>query len=505
MKVIVLNPPNYHTPLQVWDDWINREDRHSGVGYVMFPLTVCSIVGTIRKYAPSVSVSMFDARVYDIGYDYVKEYLFKQQPDLIVCLVGVFSIKNDKPYTEFPIPTIGVICPTSADVREAIKLFDLRSDYFTCTTDLEYTIACAAEEYRQTGKIKQTPGLLIRQGTDLIETGVLPSKPLRGFGFPAYDLLDIDRYFAWERRIPHHLKEFSNGYATLQFAKGCRFHCTFCSNCLIPPDIKDPEQIAEEIRYFYDNYHCQNFDFVVSEFTMDLNKAKEICRQIIKRRLSIRWTTNDRVDLVDEDLIALMKEAGCIEIRYGIETTSPKVRNKILRYQDDETIERVFGWCRKYGIRRQANFIVGLPGEQPADQEGNIALVKKIKPNLIGVTPIILDPGSLLYRQLKAEDRITDYDWSKYKGNIDDRDGMFFRHEHYRDYRHILRVRRETVRRMSSIIGWRNLWVNETRDTFLYRFLYWVTTWRIAFDLLEMIRRNEKLLSFLRKLVKKIR
>ena len=76
--------------------------------------------------------------------------------------------------------------------------------------------------------------------------------------------------------------------------------------------MRSPQSFVDEIEWLYEESSVRRFYVVDEQFTFDESRAKEICRNIIERRLEIEWQVNSRVDKVSLDLLHLMKEAGCI-------------------------------------------------------------------------------------------------------------------------------------------------------------------------------------------------
>lgn len=74
--------------------------------------------------------------------------------------------------------------------------------------------------------------------------------------------------------------------------------------------------------YLIEKYQIQHFDIEDDNFTFNLKRAKAICHQIIKRGWKIEWSTPNgiRADRVDENLIKLMKQAGCVRTIVALES-----------------------------------------------------------------------------------------------------------------------------------------------------------------------------------------
>ncbi len=128
MRVLLVNPPDVDGQLT------DREDRHAGFCSGLYPpYTAASILGVLRQRIPDLDLQVFDARLENLPTDQGLQQVHALKPDLIICLLGTYTLDDDRPYAELEYPTIGVICPSSVDPKEAIELFGLTTPYFTKT------------------------------------------------------------------------------------------------------------------------------------------------------------------------------------------------------------------------------------------------------------------------------------------------------------------------------------------------------------------------------------
>ena len=196
-------------------------------------------------------------------------------------------------------------------------------------------------------------------------------------------------------------------------SRGCPWACTFCGS----PGFwnrrlrfHSPEYFVNQLEKLHDK--GVNF-FYVSDDTFTINKERviQICRLILQRRLNITWQAISRVNYVDEDILYWMRLAGCIQISYGVESGSRKIRERLNKKIKDSDIKKAFSLTRKYGILPRAYFIYGSPGETDSTIEESIKLINHIKP--LSMVSYILDifPGTALYENFKKKLNVTDDIW----------------------------------------------------------------------------------------------
>jgi len=178
--------------------------------------------------------------------------------------------------------------------------------------------------------------------------------------FPNYDKFELEKYTASPISLP------------LLSSRGCPFNCIYCSVGIIMGKKfrkRSPENIVDEMEYLSAKYGTSSFQIQDDNFTLDIKRAKELCRRIIDRALDIRWCVPNgiRVDRVNEKLIALMKKSGCREIAIGIESTNNDVLRNLKRGMSIETVKKVISLIQKYKIPIKGFFLVGSPGETKKD------------------------------------------------------------------------------------------------------------------------------------------
>ena len=191
-------------------------------------------------------------------------------------------------------------------------------------------------------------------------------------------------------------------YPHLALTRGCVGRCTFCGSPQFwgrRVRFHSTEYFVRQIERLYRN--GQRFFFVSDDtFTVEKKRVIDICRKILNRGLDITWTAISRVDQVDETLLYWMRKAGCIQISYGVESGSERIRRKVLNKQvSRKQIKEAFERTVSFGIMARAYFIYGCPGETWQTITETIDLINDIKP--LSAIFYILDlfPGTALYQE----------------------------------------------------------------------------------------------------------
>jgi anaerobic magnesium-protoporphyrin IX monomethyl ester cyclase len=172
---------------------------------------------------------------------------------------------------------------------------------------------------------------------------------------PAWHLLKLSQYRA-----------FGDG-ASLMTSRGCPHRCVFCVGRKMigaKGRFRKPEAVVDEMEALA-QLGFRRLRIEDDLFTFRKERALQICREIDRRGLSIRWRAYSRVDTIDAELLEWMKRTGCERLLYGAESGSPEILKKIRKGITPEQTRRAVEMTREAGIGVLASFVLGLPGETP--------------------------------------------------------------------------------------------------------------------------------------------
>ena len=256
---------------------------------------------------------------------------------------------------------------------------------------------------------RETQGIVFRDDHGKIvrnETGdELPS--LANLPLPAWDLFDLRAY---------------GNLLPVEMVRACPFSCPFCFKGATGRRVryKPPERVLDEIGHLVRVHGVREFFFASSgTFPVDRDHAIAVCKGIIERGSRIRWFTGTRVDLVDEELLTLMKQAGCFGINFGIESGDPDVLEHCRKGITLDLAERAVKLCHGLGLETELGFILGLPGETRQSLENTRRFAARLRPystlaNFAILTPF---PGTQVYDMALRNQgglRIKTTDWRAY-------------------------------------------------------------------------------------------
>lgn len=237
-------------------------------------------------------------------------------------------------------------------------------------------------------------------------------KNLDTLPFPARDLVPIKDYPS--RR----LKRFDGAYTHMMTGRGCNSNCIFCSSPTMwkYPRLMSAERVFEEMLELCVKYGFKNIHFQDDTFTLSRKRVKKLCRKIKDSELDFRWSCQTRPDMVDEDLLKEMAEAGCVQIEFGVESGDTKLLEVAQKGYSKGQIVNAFRLAKKVGIATYGFFIIGLPGETVWTWLRSIWFALKLNMDSSVWTVLMPYPGTAVFNQVKVLD--TDYSNWLYKRPI---------------------------------------------------------------------------------------
>lgn len=241
-----------------------------------------------------------------------------------------------------------------------------------------------------------------------------PKRPqiesLDDLPYPARHLLPYQKYF-----MPFFESE---PFATVIPTRGCPWKCIFCRAGGVwgaEIRVRAPENILGELEQLTTRLDIHHAVFMTDSLTLNRRWANTFFNKIIEAKLDLEWICNSRVDVVDPEMLALMKRAGCKLIAYGIESGNAEILASTKKEITLEQAENAIRWTREAGILSMAYFIIGLPGETHATIDDSINFAIKIEPDYVNFHVATPFPGTELYEMALKNSWIDADSWEEFE------------------------------------------------------------------------------------------
>jgi anaerobic magnesium-protoporphyrin IX monomethyl ester cyclase len=210
---------------------------------------------------------------------------------------------------------------------------------------------------------------------------------------------------------------YENKYITMETSRGCLYSCKFCvvsEHFGKEVRYRDVKLVADEMQDAIKLFNTKLFGFCDNTFTANRKYANALLNEIMSRGIykQARFRIMTRIDCIDEQLLKRLKQANCCLIGYGIESPSQETVDAYDKKINLKQVQEVFDLTKKAGIQRRALLIFNqyeFPDKKIANNKINevIDFIKRIKPESLTFSPIVIYPNHPMYNEILANKAIS--------------------------------------------------------------------------------------------------
>jgi radical SAM superfamily enzyme YgiQ (UPF0313 family) len=411
MRVTVANPPWPGEGFGARSDvrWPHkRKDK-----YIEYPIYLSYTVAVLEE--AGFEPSFIDAIMEELDIPAFVQRVKEINPALLVMECSTPSIRYDlQSATEVKraLPDIKVVLIGSHSTFFHRELLEENPAVDAIVRgEFEVTVRELARAISEGRSWSTVEGLSYRADGQVV---VSPDRPLisdlDSLPFPARHIVKTNGYRA---------AIYSGDKCTAMVSsRGCPHQCTFCvwPNTLYGHRFRarSAENVVDEMEEVEKRFGIDEIYFDDDTFTIDRKRVLEICRLIQERDLHLSWIVQARVDTVDREVLLAMKEAGCHYILFGIESGSPEMLARMKKRITLDKAREAIRLCNELGIKSQAFFLFGTPGETPESIQQSIDFAKQLGASTVQFAVAIPQPGSPLYEECVENGWLVYEDWEDF-------------------------------------------------------------------------------------------
>jgi len=215
-------------------------------------------------------------------------------------------------------------------------------------------------------------------------------------------------------------------------SRGCPFRCNFC--CRINGNIsrfRTPEKVVDEFEVLVEKYQAKLISFKDETLTLRKSHVLTMCKEICKRGLhrKVKWKCGTRVDCSNEEILTALKDAGCYDIEFGVESGNEQILKQSGKNIKLPQVLEAVKLAKKLKFKTRSLFILGHPYETPETLNDTIKFAGRLATTYVSFGIMVPYPGTEIYDMaLKGEGGylLRSHDWNdfdKYLG-----DALEFKH-----------------------------------------------------------------------------
>lgn len=203
---------------------------------------------------------------------------------------------------------------------------------------------------------------------------------------------------------------------SMMTSRGCPYDCTFCNakaTWTRRVRYRDVDNVIEEMTLLKQKYAVPSYNFCDDSLTANRKRTEELLGKVISGGLNLPWACTTRTDLLDEDLVKLMVEAGCYTIGIGLESGSDRMLEIIKKHITMSEFRKACAMLDRHNVNYGVFLMVGFPEETEEDIRKTIDYVRTSRAPSICLSIFTPYPGCESYERAKEMGMIDgDLDWS---------------------------------------------------------------------------------------------
>lgn len=402
IKTLLLNLPSF-SPRKYCREIMGGFGLEVGDSLRYPPLPLAYTAAIMER--ESMPVDLLDAEALEMSESRIMTHIREQGYDLVGVISSLVTLKSDLGFIDrMKAATSEGKTKTEGEAKE-LKAFltgpiiHLYKDYVLTNSKCDFTINTLNDDKpvdlvraMENDTLAELKGISMRT-----ETGVVHNPdddrmiPMEDLPLPARHLLPNDCYF---------IAGMNGPVTTVQTARGCPYRCEICAYKHSQGHVyrmRPLDAVMAEIREIVQRYHVKNIVFRDITFTVSRKRIMELCDRLIDANLDLTWWAETTLNLVDDELLARMKQAGMDALSLGVESGGEEQQKEHWEQKtfNLEKTKAIFDTCHRLGIKTRAYFVMGFPGETMASYRETIRWARALRPTTLQFLPYRVLPADI--------------------------------------------------------------------------------------------------------------
>ena len=290
---------------------------------------------------------------------------------------------------------------SGSDATDHSDLYLARGAVAVILGEGEITLADLADRLLSGAAIADVPGIAHLDAANAVQKSAARPfiRSLDDLPFPAWDLVDVERYRAiWRAR---------HGYHSMNLAttRGCPYHCNWCAKPIYGQRyaVRSAKAVVDEMAWLTHHFAPDHFWIVDDVFGLKPGWMAEFADLVRERRVRTPFRCLMRADQISAEVGVALAQAGCRMVWMGAESGSQKVLDAMEKGLRVDDIRAASRHLRAAGIEVGLFLQFGYPGEAWTDIEATLQLVRELKPTDVGVSVSYPLPGTRFFDRVRQD------------------------------------------------------------------------------------------------------
>lgn len=253
-------------------------------------------------------------------------------------------------------------------------------------------------------------GISYRRGNNAVHNPAADViADLDSLPMPAYHLVPMDKYhpaLGAYRKLPA---------VNMLMTRGCPGKCTFCNSAETQLRARSADLVVEEIALLRRTYGIREIQFYDDTFTVLRKNCLRFCRLMKERKLGVSWTAFVRCDCFNAEMAKALKEAGCHQVMFGVESGDDEILRNIRKPIDKARTLEAIRLAKRFKLEVRATFMLGNPGETVESMQRTIDYAVSLDPDLALFNITTPYPGTQMFAWAKERGYLETEDWGQYE------------------------------------------------------------------------------------------
>jgi radical SAM superfamily enzyme YgiQ (UPF0313 family) len=406
--------------------WPHTYEQPEGrpAGYLPFPLYLAHAAAVLEK-EPDVEVLVRDSIALNEYERDFMDFCRLEKPDMVLWEPATVTIDDDIRLArelKSLLPGVKIVfCGfhVSGLTKETAELAGDLVDFYLLG-EFEMNLLTLVRAIIDGTPLEAVPGLARRSGGTLLINSTVKLMDFANMPWAARHLFPTNKApnptIYWDGFIS------KKPTAMMHASRGCAYKCDFCAEIALIElkyRMRTPKDICDEIEHLVDCYRVREIYFDDNIFTASRKQVLGFCEEMMRRNLHRRVSWSAMVAFMgatDEALLTKMSEAGCIGVKFGIDSADADVLKEIGKPLDLERVKRLCKHCNTLGMKVHATLALGHFRDTKASLRKSLDFAKELDCDTIQFSIVTPFPGTPLFDKLLKAGRLKSTDWRHFDG-----------------------------------------------------------------------------------------